>query len=100
MDKYEVKLLSKALRDLDGIYAYIAQNLLEPGSASDLLDEIEKQILSLEYLPFRCPERRSGVYANKGYRQLLVRNYTIIYRVDEAKKQVVIVTVRYARSSF
>lgn len=100
MDKYEVKLLSRALRDLDGIYGYIAQNLQEPGTASDLLDEIEKQILSLEYLPFRCPERRTGVYAGKGYRQLLVHIYNIIYRVDEAKKIVLIVTVRYAKSSF
>ena len=100
LDKYEVKLLSRALRDMDGIYGYIAQSLQEPGTASDLLDEIEKQILSLEYLTFRCPERRTGVYAGKGYRQLLVHNYNIIYRVDEAKKIVLIVTVRYAKSSF
>ena len=100
MDKYEVKLVSRALRDLDGIYGYIAQNLQEPDTASNLLDEIEKQILSLEYLPFRCPERRIGVYAGKGYRQLLVQNYNIIYRVDEAKKVVLIVTVRYSKSSF
>ena len=100
MDKYEVRLLSRALRDLDGIYAYIAQNLREPGSASDLLDEIEKQILSLEYLPLRYPERRIGVYAGKGYRQRLVQNYNIIYRVDEAKKIVLIVTVRYSKSGF
>ena len=100
MDKYEVKLLSRALRDLDAIYGYIAQNLQEPSTASDLIDEMECQILSLEYLPFRCPERRTGMYANKGYRQLMVRNYNIIYRVDEAKKIVVIVTVSYAKSSF
>ena len=100
MDKYEVKLLSRALRDLDGIYGYISKNLQEPGSASALIDEIENQILSLEYLPFRCPERRTGIYANKGYRQLMVRNYNIIYRVDESNKTVLIVTVRYAKSNF
>lgn len=100
MDKYEVKLLSRALRDLDGIYGYISKNLQEPGSASDLIDEIENQILSLEYLPFRYPERRTGIYANKGYRQLMVRNYNIIYRVDESNKTVLIVTVRYAKSNF
>lgn len=100
MDKYEVKLLSKALRDLDGIYAYIAKNLLESGTAAKLLDELEAQILSLEHLPYRCPERRSGAYANKGYRQLFVKNYTVIYRIDESEKEVVIVTVRYSKSSF
>lgn len=99
MDKYEVKVLSKALRDLDGIYAYIARQLLEPEVAAKLLDELEEQILSLEYMPYRCPERRTGAYANKGYRQLLVKNYTVIYRVDEPTKEVLIVTVRYSRSN-
>lgn len=100
MDKYEVKLLGRALRDLDEVYGYIAKTLLEPGTAENLLNEIESEIFSLEQMPYRCPERRKGAYANKGYRQLLVRNYTILYRVEESKKQVVIVTVRYSRSNF
>lgn len=100
MDKYEVKLLSKALRDLDGIYSYIAKNLMESGTADKLLDELEEQILSLEHMPHRCPERRSGAYANKGYRQLFVKNYTVIYRIDESEKEVLIVTVRYSKSIF
>ena len=29
MDKYSVKLMSRTLRDLDGIYDYIAHTLLE-----------------------------------------------------------------------
>ena len=100
MDKYEVKILSKALRDLDSIYAYIARSLLEPDVAASLINELEDQILSLEYMPYRCPERRTGAYAGKGYRQLLVKNYTVIYRIDESAKEVLIVTVRYSRSNF
>lgn len=100
MDKYSVKLMRRALRDLDGIYAYIAENLMEPGTAFSLVRQIEEQICSLEYLPYRCPERKRGTYANRGYRQLLVKNYTIVYRIDEEKKQVIIVTVRYTPSNF
>ena len=51
MDKYSVKLMSRALRDLDG-------------------------------------------------RQLFVENYTAIFRIDEAKKTVIVVTVRYSPSEF
>ena len=65
MDKYSVRLLSRALQDLDGIYAYIAET-----------------------------------YADCGYRQLLIENYTVIYRIDEAQKQVIVVTVRYSPSNF
>lgn len=97
MDNYEVIFLSKALRDLDGIYTYIAKNLSEPETALALVDELEEQILSLERMPYRCPERRVGVYAGKGYRQLLVKNYVAIFRVDEANKEVVVVTIQYAK---
>lgn len=100
MDKYVVKLTGRAQRDLDGIYTYIANNLLEPGTALSLVARIESEILALDWMPYRCPERQHGIYANKGYRQMLVENYTVIYRVDEARKQVIIVTVRYAPSNF
>ena len=46
------------------------------------------------------PERTTGIYAHQGYRQLLVDNYTAVYRVDESKKQVIIVTIRYSKSQF
>ena len=52
MDKYSVKLMSRALRDLDGIYDYIANTLLEPGTALNLVDRIENAILSLETVPY------------------------------------------------
>ena len=100
LDKYEVCLMNQALQDLDEIYGYIARNLQEPGAAAELLDALESEILSLEYLPYRRSERRTGSFANSGYRQLMVKNYIVIYRIDEAHKQVLIVTVRYARSSF
>lgn len=100
MDNYNVKLLSRALEDLDKIYAYIASNLHELGTAENVLDLLEEEILSLESMPYRFPERRIGSYANRGYRQLIVKNYAVIFRVDEAHKQVIVVTVRYARRQF
>lgn len=100
MDKYNVSLTSRALRDLDDIYIYIAQTLLVPETALALVDKIEKEILSLEEMPYRFPERKTGAYVNKGYRQLFVGNYTIIYRVDEKHRRVIIVTIRYSPSQF
>lgn len=100
MDKYNVSLTSRALRDLDDIYVYIAQTLLVPETALGLVDKIEEEILSLEEMPYRFPERKTGAYANRGYRQLFVGNYTVIYRVDEKRRQVIIVTVRYSPSQF
>lgn len=54
MNKYVVKLYTRAYRDLDDIYTYIAETLLEPGTALDMVDELEEAIFSLEQLPERA----------------------------------------------
>lgn len=100
MDKYEVKLYARAYRDMEDIYAYIANNLYDPNAAQNIIDEIEKAVFSLELMPERGAVRRSGIYANRDYRQLFVGNYIIVYRVKKEAKQVHIVTVRYAPGSF
>ena len=100
MDKYKVKLLPKAYRDLNNIYSYIAKELEAPDTADAMADLLENAILGLDEMPYRGAERKVGSYANRGYRQLFEKNYTIIYRIDEAKKTVIIVTIKYTPSNF
>ncbi len=95
MDKYNVKLLSKAYDNLDEIYMYISNDLMSKQSAEKLIDKLEAAILSLEDMPKRGVVRKTGVFGNKGYRQIFVNNFTIIYRINEINKEVVIVSVRY-----
>ncbi len=100
MDKYVVKLYPCAYRDLDAIYSYIADHLSEPLAAERLIDALEEAIYSLEAFPERGAVRKIGAYANQDYRQIFVKNYTVIYRVLKESKEVHIVTVRYAPSQF
>lgn len=93
-------MLPRAVQDLDGLFSYIASELKEPETARKMAGRIEDGIYSLETMPYRCPERKIGAYANRGYRQLLIGSYTILYRVDEEKKLVIVVTVRYSASQF
>ena len=65
-----------------------------------MVNEIEEAILSLEQLPERGAERKVGIYANKGYRQLFVKNYTIVYRADKKSKTVIVITVKYSHQNF
>ncbi len=92
--------MSRAVRDLEGIYDYIARSLSEPETALKLVERIENAVFSLDYMPQRCPERKVGIYANRGYRQLFIENYTAVFRIDEKKKQVIVVTIRYSPSRF
>lgn len=100
MDKFIVKLYSRAYHDLDDIYTYIAENLFEPDTALNMIDELERAIFSLGQLPERGAIRCIGTYANGNYRQLFVKNYVIIYRVLKERNEVHIVTVRYTPSNF
>ena len=100
MDKYIVKMMPKAERDIDEIYEYIAKKIEAPNIALNMVDELEEAILSLEYMPYRGSERKVGFYTNKCYRQVFVKNFTIVYRIDEKRHFVIIVTVRYTPRDF
>lgn len=94
---YAIRLYPRAFREMERIYQYIYETLQAPEHAASQLDRLEKGIYSLEQLPHRCPERKNGSYANRGYRELLVDNYVIIYKIHERKRQVDIVTIQYVK---
>ena len=100
IDKYKVKMFDQAYCDLDGIYDHIANTLMEPGIALNIVENIENAILNLDIMPHRCPERKIGAYAYQGYRQLFVGNYTAVFRIDEASKSVLIITIKYSSGQF
>ena len=100
MDNFSVKLYARANRDLEEIFKYIANNISEPLAAEKMIDALENAIANLEYFPERGTIRQNGIYANKNYRQLFVKNYVIIYKVLKEQTEVHIVTVRYAPSNF
>ena len=93
-------MLAAAYRNLDEIYAYLADELGADQAALNLIEKLEEAVLSHEVMPFRGAKRRVGAFAGKGYRQLFVNGFTIIYRIAQMKKQVVIVTIRYSKSQF
>ena len=68
---------------------------MEPENAKGQVYRIKKAILSLDTFPHSHQKRNVGRYANKGYRQLLIDKYLVIFSIDESCKTVFIVTVQY-----
>ena len=68
---------------------------LSPENAKGQDARIKKAILSLDTFPQSHQERNEGRYAGKGYRQLLIDNYVVIFRIDELHKTVYVVTIQY-----
>ena len=95
MDKYKVKINPRAIRELDYIYKYIANEKLDPENAKGQIDRIKKAVLGLDIFPHSHQERNEGRYSGKSYRQLLIDNYIAIFRIDEPHKTVYVVTIQY-----
>lgn len=96
-NKYTIKMHQKAYRDLDRIYQYIYEQM--PEYAEREADRLEAGIFSLEEYPYRCPERKTGIYANREYREQLVDNFIIIFKIYERKREVDIITVQHVRKN-
>ena len=95
MDKYKVKVNPRAIRELDRIYEYIANEKLAPKNAKGQVDRIKKAVLNLDTFPQSHQERNEGRYAGKSYRQFLIDNYIAIFRIDEPQKIIYVVTIQY-----
>ena len=93
MEKYKIYLRKLAYADLASIYQYISKEFQEPGVAAKMVETIEIELLSLAIMPNRYPLRRIGAYANRDFRNYAVKNYIVIYRVDEEKKTVTIIRI-------
>lgn len=94
LDKYQVKINPKAISELDYIYNYIAIEKSASENARAQITRIKNAILGLDTFPESHQVRTEGRYAGK-YRQLLIDNYIVIFRIDELYKTVYVVTVQY-----
>jgi len=83
MDKYKISIYPKAFKELDEIFKYIAIEKQSPGNAKAQTDRIRQALQSLEVFPQSHQERLEGRFAKRGYRQLLIDNYIVIYKIDE-----------------
>ena len=95
MEKYDVLLYPKAYRDIEEIYSYLANEKLELGIAKGQTDRIWDAVSSLELYPDSHQDRLTGRYAGKGYKQLIIDNYIVIFKIDKEQRNVFVVTVQY-----
>ena len=97
---YKVDASDRAEVDLDRIIDYIAQKLLAPKAASDLLDEIYACYDNLEKNPYIYEECRDPKLQREGYRRAIIKNYIMIYKVYEEKKTVIAHGFFYGRRDY
>ena len=92
---YKLYMTELAQNDLDSIVDYIALQLGNPTAAGSFLDEVDRCYSYLKLDPFiyaKCIDTR---LESEGYRKAVVKNYLIIFKVNEVKKAVMIYRIIY-----
>lgn len=92
---YKLKISELAHQDLDKIVSYIAVQLANPKAAGDFLDEVDKCYGYLKSSPMmytKCQDKR---LEKEGYRKVLIKNYVLVYKINEASKTVNILRFSY-----
>jgi len=97
MDSYKIIITPDAEEDLVELRNYIADVLLARDTARNYIRTIRKEIGSLSELPARYKPVDDEPWHSRGVRRIIVNNFFVYYRIDEARKQVFILNVIYAR---
>ena len=80
--EYKIVYEKEASKDLENIYLYIKNNLMEENIAKKAVGNIISKIKELKYFPFA---NKTINLRNKN-RKLIVKNYIIIYNVNLESK--------------
>lgn len=78
--RYKVKITATAERDIQSVFDYIARE--NPSVAAQWVEEVERQIDSLERFPERCSVIPESEELGQKYRHLIYGNYRTIFRVE------------------
>ncbi|MDI6793460.1 MAG: type II toxin-antitoxin system RelE/ParE family toxin [bacterium] len=83
MQKYQVEITSVAEADVTSVFEYISQD--SPGAAIKWVEEIERQIYSLENFPRRCPIIPEAEEVGQESRHLIYGKDRTIFRIQGSK---------------
>lgn len=97
---YKLIVSKDAHRDVDEIAGYIAHELKSPQAASGFLDDVEKSYRSLAENPRLFALCGDARLQRKGYRKVVIKNYLVLYRIDEDQKAVLVVRVIYGPRNY
>lgn len=89
MVKYSLRIYPKAKKDLEDIFSYISNELLNYKAALDLIEKFEEALNNICYFPELCPLIDNEFVKDNTIRRLVVNNYNVFYRFINNEVQVV-----------
>ena len=97
---YKLEVLPVAKEDMVEIVRYISKDLKNPAAANNLSDALFAAMESVTEFPYANPGYVPIRPLRFEYRKMMVKNYLMLYRVDEQKKTITISRVIYAKRDY
>jgi addiction module RelE/StbE family toxin len=98
--EYKLDITDSAHKDLDDIVTYIAETLYALEAAAHFVEAVEKCYDNLKAHPFMYAVADMPELAEKGYRRAPVKNYLILYKVDETTRTVCVHRIFYGSRNY
>lgn len=98
--KLKIKLMPEFVRNLEKIHEYIFFELFAPNAADKILEKVDKEIERLENAPFIHVKIETVNDLILEYRKIIVKNYIVLYTIDEDKNEVYVTHIFYSKSNY
>ena len=99
-NKYTIIIEKYAQKDIESIYNYICNNLVNKEAAVKLLNKINKKFDSIALFPKSAPLINNDYVKNKNIRKLLIDNYIAFYEVDDKNKEIRVIRIMYGMQNY
>jgi toxin ParE1/3/4 len=97
---YKLIVSELAHQDLDNIVSYIATQLANPMAAGDFIDEVDKCYGYLKSNPMMYTKCQDNRLEKEVYHKALIKNYVLVYKINEASKTVSILRFFYSAQDY
>lgn len=97
---YNLVITHMAENELDDIVCYISNNLSNPSAAVDFLEQVEICFNHLIDNPFIYTLCDNSEFMKNGYRKVTIKNYILIYKVDESANTVYVLHFFFGRRDY
>ena len=97
---YKLIVTEAAHQDLDNIVAYISVQLSNPKSAGEFANAVTACHGFLKNNPVMYERCQDGRLRQEGYRKAVIKNYVLVYKVNEASQTVSIMRCFYGAQDY
>jgi plasmid stabilization system protein ParE len=95
--KFDIEILPEATERIEAQARFIAEEKLEPQSATVWLAEVNDAIASLNFLPSRCSLAPENKFTSETIYMLPIHRHLILFGIDENAAKIKVYSFRAGR---